>query len=83
MRAARKVYNHPVQFGHVVKVYAARPCSPLLPGSFLLDAAFGFRATVYLHIIWFAAWFGLRVKPYPFGLLTMIMSLKAMFVSTS
>jgi len=39
--------------------------------------------SVYLHIIWFTAWFGLRVEPYPFGLLTMIMSLKATFVSTS
>jgi len=39
--------------------------------------------SVYLHIIWFAAWFGLRVETYPFGLLTMIMPLKAIFVSTS
>ena len=27
---------------------------------------------VYIHIIWFAAWIGFRVEPYPFGLLTMI-----------
>ena len=37
---------------------------------------------VYLHIIWFAAWIGLRVEQYPFGLLTMIVSLEAIFLST-
>jgi len=24
---------------------------------------------VYLHVVWFTAWIGLRVEPYPFGLL--------------
>jgi uncharacterized membrane protein len=37
---------------------------------------------VYLHIVWFAAWIGLRVEHYPFGLLTMIVSLEAIFLST-
>ena len=37
---------------------------------------------VYLHIIWFAAWIGFRVEHYPFGLLTMIVSLEAIFLST-
>ena len=37
---------------------------------------------VYIHIIWFAAWIGLRVEHYPFGLLTMIVSLEAIFLST-
>jgi uncharacterized membrane protein len=37
---------------------------------------------VYLHVIWFAAWIGLRVEDYPFGLLTMIVSLEAIFLST-
>ena len=37
---------------------------------------------VYLHIIWFAAWIGFRVEDYPFGLLTMIVSLEAIFLST-
>jgi uncharacterized membrane protein len=34
---------------------------------------------VYLHVIWFATWIGFRVEPYPFGLLTMIVSLEAIF----
>jgi uncharacterized membrane protein len=37
---------------------------------------------VYLHVIWFAAWIGLGVEDYPFGLLTMIVSLEAIFLST-
>jgi hypothetical protein len=37
---------------------------------------------VYLHTIWFASWIGLRVEHYPFGLLTMIVSLEAIFLST-
>jgi hypothetical protein len=37
---------------------------------------------VYLHIIWFAAWIILGVEHYPYGLLTMIVSLEANFLST-
>jgi uncharacterized membrane protein len=37
---------------------------------------------VYLHVIWFACWIGLRVENYPYGLLTMIVSLEAIFLST-
>src|SRR5262245_20380355 len=37
---------------------------------------------VYLHAIWFGLWIGLGVEAYPFGLLTMIVSLEAIFLST-
>ena len=37
---------------------------------------------VYVHIVWFAAWIVFRVEGYPFGLLTMIVSLEAIFLST-
>ena len=37
---------------------------------------------VYLHIFWFAAWILLGVEHYPYGLLTMIVSLAAIFLST-
>ena len=37
---------------------------------------------VYLHVVWFALWIALRVEPFPFGLLTMIVSLEAIFLST-
>src|SRR3954451_283056 len=37
---------------------------------------------VYIHIIWFSAWILFGVEDYPFGLLTMIVSLEAIFLST-
>jgi uncharacterized membrane protein len=37
---------------------------------------------VYLHVLWFGLWIGLGVESYPYGLLTMIVSLEAIFLST-
>ncbi len=37
---------------------------------------------VYLHVLWFAGWIALGIERYPFGLLTMIVSLEAIFLST-
>ena len=37
---------------------------------------------VYIHMVWFAAWIGFKIEHYPFGLLTMIVSLEAIFLST-
>ena len=37
---------------------------------------------VYVHVLWFGVWIGFRVEHYPFGLLTMIVSLEAIFLST-
>ena len=42
----------------------------------------GSMVFVYIHIVWFGAWIGFRVEHYPFGLLTMIVSLEAIFLST-
>ena len=46
----------------------------------------GSMAFVYLHVAWFAVWivFGTLIgfDSYPFGLLTMIVSLEAIFLST-
>ena len=42
----------------------------------------GSMAFVHLHVIWFACWIGFGVERYPFGLLTMIVSLEAIFLST-
>lgn len=35
-----------------------------------------------LHALWFVAWIVFHVEPFPFGLLTMIVSLEAIFLST-
>lgn len=37
---------------------------------------------VYVHMLWFGAWIIFRIEKYPFGLLTMIVSLEAIFLST-
>jgi uncharacterized membrane protein len=47
-----------------------------------ITAFSGSMLFVYLHIIWFGCWIGFRVEKYPFGLLTMIVSLEAIFLST-
>jgi uncharacterized membrane protein len=42
----------------------------------------GSMVFVYVHIVWFAVWISLGVEKFPFGLLTMIVSLEAIFLST-
>jgi uncharacterized membrane protein len=42
----------------------------------------GSMTFVYIHIVWFACWIGFGVEAYPYGLLTMIVSLEAIFLST-
>jgi uncharacterized membrane protein len=37
---------------------------------------------VYIHIVWFTLWIALHVETFPFGLLTMLVSLEAIFLST-
>lgn len=37
---------------------------------------------VYIHIVWFGLWVLLPVEPFPYGLLTMIVSLEAILLST-
>ena len=51
----------------------------------IADTITGFAGSmpfVYLHIIWFALWIALRVEKFPFGFLTMLVSLEAIFLST-
>jgi uncharacterized membrane protein len=42
----------------------------------------GSMVFVYVHIVWFIAWIIAGVEKFPFGLLTMIVSLEAIFLST-
>jgi uncharacterized membrane protein len=51
----------------------------------IADRITGFSGSmlfVYVHVIWFACWIGFGVEKYPYGLLTMIVSLEAIFLST-
>ena len=55
-----------------------------------ITAFSGHMGFVYLHVAWFGAWIWINVghapiprfDPYPFGLLTMVVSLEAIFLST-
>ncbi len=42
----------------------------------------GSMAFVYLSALWFGCWIGFGVEEYPYPLLTMIVSLEAIFLST-
>ncbi len=42
----------------------------------------GSMTFVYVHLVWFTCWIVFRVERYPYGLLTMIVSLEAIFMST-
>jgi uncharacterized membrane protein len=51
----------------------------------LADAITAFAGSmlfVYIHLLWFGCWIAFGVEKYPFGLLTMIVSLEAIFLST-
>jgi len=37
---------------------------------------------VGIHAIWFIAWIVFRIEPFPYGLLTLLVSLEAIFLST-
>jgi uncharacterized membrane protein len=47
-----------------------------------ITAFAGSMAFVYAHVVWFALWVAIPLEKYPFGLLTMIVSLEAIFLST-
>ena len=47
-----------------------------------ITAFAGSMRFVYIHVAWFGCWIVFRVEDYPFGLLTMIVSLEAIFLST-
>ncbi len=36
----------------------------------------------WIHVVWFVVWILFKVEPFPYGLLTMLVSLEAIFLST-
>jgi uncharacterized membrane protein len=47
-----------------------------------ITAFAGSMSFVYIHLVWFGCWIGFGIEKYPYGLLTMIVSLEAIFLST-
>ena len=80
---------------HAIRYPMPRPISPALlkheeeraeerqnRAADAITAFSGSMLFVYVHVIWFACWIGFGVEKYPYGLLTMIVSLEAIFLST-
>jgi uncharacterized membrane protein len=79
----------------VLPLHGAKPVNPVLlqqaeqraeyAQNRVADAITAFAGSmlfVYIHLVWFGCWIGFGVEKYPFGLLTMIVSLEAIFLST-
>src|SRR5258708_6031656 len=47
-----------------------------------LTAFSGSWLFLLIHVLWFWVWIGLRIEPFPFGLLTMMVSLEAIGLAT-
>lgn len=67
--------------------HARRRESPALRAADAITAFAGSMGFVAFHVAWFGTWvllnlFGPPFDPFPFGLLTMIVSLEAIFLST-
>ncbi len=59
--------------------------SPTTVGAWAADKLTTFTGSwwfVGIHVLWFGLWFLLRVEPFPFGFLTLCVSLEAIFLST-
>ncbi len=48
----------------------------------MISNAAGSWTFLIIHAIWFFVWIAFRVEGFPYGLLTMIVSLEAIFLST-
>ena len=85
-----KVIEHNIETLSELRLKAARERSPQDRIADAITNFSGRLAFVYIHVAWFGAWialntgrFGLKpFDPFPYGLLTMIVSLEAIFLST-
>jgi uncharacterized membrane protein len=71
----------------LAKHRARRQASRSLRLADVITSFSGSMRFVGLHLVWFALWIGFNLfgpafDPFPFGLLTMIVSLEAIFLST-
>jgi uncharacterized membrane protein len=79
MRGRRKTtYTHPVLVRHQEE--RSRDLQDRIADAITSFA--GSMPFVYLHIVWFTLWVALGVEKFPFGFLTMLVSLEAIFLST-
>jgi len=83
MAARAQAHRHPVPtHPALVRAHEDRHKSLQLRIADGITSFAGSMKFVYIHIVWFSIWIVFRVEKYPFGLLTMIVSLEAIFLST-
>lgn len=58
------------------------PATAAARASDMVTAFAGSWSFLGIHVVWFTLWIVLHIEPFPFGLLTMIVSLEAIFLST-
>jgi uncharacterized membrane protein len=79
MRGRRKTtWTHPVLIRHQEE--RSRNRQDRIADS--ITAFAGSMPFVYIHIVWFTLWVAIPVEDFPFGFLTMLVSLEAIFLST-
>ena len=83
MTVRAKTHRHPVpNHPALIRSHDERHKSLQLRIADAITAFAGSMKFVYIHIVWFGAWIGFHVEKYPFGLLTMVVSLEAIFLAT-
>jgi uncharacterized membrane protein len=78
-----KARQRPKPLDPALRAYAAQRRHALEDR--VADAVTAFAGSmrfVYIHVLWFAGWIIFGVEQYPYGLLTMIVSLEAIFLTT-
>jgi uncharacterized membrane protein len=78
-----RISQHPLEPNPVLREHAEQRAASVQ--NRIADQITAFAGSmwfVYIHILWFACWIGFGAEKYPYGLLTMIVSLEAIFLST-
>jgi uncharacterized membrane protein len=83
MTVRAKAHGHPVpSHPALVRSHDERHRSVQLRIADAITAFAGSMKFVYIHIVWFGIWILFHVEHRPFGLLTLIVSLEAIFLAT-
>lgn len=75
------VYDKLTKMSHA-RSHIYTPATLAAKAADIITAFVGSWLFVGIHAIWFIAWIAFHPEPFPFGLLTLLVSLEAIFLST-
>lgn len=75
------VYDKLAKMNHT-RHHIYTPATLAAKAADIITAFVGSWLFVGIHAIWFIAWIAFHPEPFPFGLLTLLVSLEAIFLST-